>query len=157
MPRNLLTDVPSVRVGQAQDVRLASGVSVVVFDEPAVAAVDVRGGGPGTRETALLDPAQTVQGIDAIALSGGSAFGLDAASGVQAWLREQGRGFVVRSARVPIVPGAILFDLLNGGDKDWGHYPPYRDLGYAAAAGADREFALGSVGAGLGAMTVNLK
>ena len=88
---------------------------------------------PGTRETDLLDPAQTVERIDAIALSGGSAFGLDAASGVQAWLREQGRGFAVRHARVPIVPGAILFDLLNGGDKDWGRYPPYRELGYAAA------------------------
>ena len=134
--RNLITDVPGVLVGNAQDARLASGATAIVFEAPAVGSIDVRGGGPGTRETALLDPAQTVQGIDAIALSGGSAFGLDAASGVQAWLREQGRGFAVRSARVPIVPGAILFDLLNGGDKDWGRYPPYRDLGYQAAAGA---------------------
>ena len=100
----------------------------------------MRGGGPGTRETALLDPAQTVEGIDAIALSGGSAFGLDAAAGVQAWLAEQGRGFAVRTARVPIVPGAILFDLLNGGDKDWGRFPPYRELGYAAAAAAGDDF-----------------
>ena len=100
------------------------------------ASIDVRGGGPGTRETALLDPAQTVEGIDAITLSGGSAFGLDAASGMQAWLKEQGRGFAVRSARVPIVPAAILFDLLNGGDKNWGRFPPYRELGYAAAAAA---------------------
>jgi L-aminopeptidase/D-esterase-like protein len=122
-----------------------------------VASVDVRGGGPGTRETALLDPAQTVEGIDAIVLSGGSAFGLDAASGVQAWLREQGRGFKVRDALVPIVPAAIMFDLLNGGDKNWSRYPPYRELGYAAAAGAGRDFALGSVGAGLGATTANLK
>ena len=99
----------------------------------------------------------TVERIDAIALSGGSAFGLDAASGVQAWLREQGRGFAVRGARVPIVPGAILFDLLNGGDKNWGRYPPYRELGYAAAAAAGADFALGSVGAGFGATTVNLK
>ena len=121
--RNLITDVPGVLVGNAQDARLASGATAIVFEAPAVGSIDVRGGGPGTRETALLDPAQTVQGIDAIALSGGSAFGLDAASGVQAWLREQGRGFAVRSARVPIVPGAILFDLLNGGDKDWGRYP----------------------------------
>ena len=113
--------------------------------------------GPGTRETALLDPAQTVEGIDAIALSGGSAFGLDAASGVQAWLREQGRGFAVRTARVPIVPAAILFDLLSGGDKDWGRFPPYRELGYAAAASAAADFALGSVGAGTGATTVNCK
>jgi len=119
--------------------------------------VDVRGGGPGTRETALLDPAQTVEGIDAIVLSGGSAFGLDAASGVQAWLREQGRGFAVREARVPIVPGAILFDLLSGGNKDWGRYPPYREFGYEAAKNAGSDVALGSVGAGLGCTTVNLK
>ncbi len=155
--RNLLTDVPGLKVGHASDAKLASGSTVVIFDEPAVASIDVRGGGPGTRETALLDPAQTVQGIDAITLSGGSAFGLDAASGTQAWLKEQGRGFAVRSARVPIVPAAILFDLLNGGDKDWGRFPPYRELGYTAAAAADIEFALGSVGAGAGATTVNCK
>ena len=88
--RNLITDVPGLKVGHADDARLGSGSTAVIFDEPAVASIDVRGGGPGTRETALLDPAQTVEGIDAIALSGGSAFGLDAASGVQAWLREQG-------------------------------------------------------------------
>jgi D-aminopeptidase len=155
--RNLITDVPGLKVGHATDAKLASGSTVVIFDEPAAASIDVRGGGPGTRETALLDPAQTVQGIDAITLSGGSAFGLDAASGTQAWLKEQGRGFAVRSARVPIVPAAILFDLLNGGDKDWGRFPPYRDLGYAAAAAASAEFALGSVGAGTGATTVNCK
>jgi D-aminopeptidase len=95
--------------------------------------------------------------VDAIALSGGSAFGLDTASGVQAWLAEHGRGFAVRTARVPIVPGAILFDLLSGGDKNWGRFPPYRDLGYAAAASASADFALGSAGAGLGATTVNFK
>jgi L-aminopeptidase/D-esterase-like protein len=122
-----------------------------------VASIDIRGGGPGTRETALLDPAQTVEGIDAIVLSGGSAFGLDAASGVQAWLREQGRGFAVGAARVPIVPAAILFDLTHAGDKAWGRFPPYREIGYAAAAAADADFALGSVGAGLGATTFNLK
>jgi L-aminopeptidase/D-esterase-like protein len=155
--RNLITDVPGVRVGHAQDTRVGSGVTAVVFDEPAVGSIDIRGGGPGTRETALLDPAQTVSGIDAITLSGGSAFGLDAASGVQAWLYEQGRGFAVRTARVPIVPAAILFDLLSGGDKTWGRYPPYRELGYAAAAAAGTDFALGSAGAGLGATTVNLK
>jgi D-aminopeptidase len=99
----------------------------------------------------------TIERIDAIALAGGSAFGLDAAAGVMAWLAEQGRGFAVRSARVPIVPGAILFDLLNGGDKDWGRYPPYRELGYAAAAAAGPDFALGNAGAGLGATTVALK
>jgi D-aminopeptidase len=155
--RNLITDVPGLKVGHAEDLRLGSGATAVIFDEPAVASIDLRGGGPGTRETALLDPAQTVQGIDAITLSGGSAFGLDAASGVQAWLREQGRGFAVRSARVPIVPAAILFDLLSGGDKDWGRFPPYRELGYAAAANAAADFTLGSFGAGTGATTVNCK
>lgn len=155
--RNLITDVPGLRVGHAQDMRLGSGATAIVFDEPAVGSIDLRGGGPGTRETALLDPAQTVQGIDAVALSGGSAFGLDAASGVQAWLREQGRGFAVRSARVPIVPAAILFDLLSGGDKEWGRFPPYRELGYAAAVATGADFALGSVGAGTGATTVNCK
>jgi len=155
--RNLITDVAGVSVGQAEDARLASGVTVIVFDEPAVAGVDVRGGGPGTRETELLNPALTVPGVDAITLSGGSAFGLDTPSGVQAWLREQGRGFAIGTARVPIVPGAIMFDMLNGGDKNWGRYPPYRELGYAAAAGAGAEFALGSCGGGLGATVVDLK
>jgi D-aminopeptidase len=155
--RNLITDVPGLRVGHADDPRLGSGVTAIVFDAPAVAAIDVRGGGPGTRESALLDPTMTVDRIDAIALAGGSAFGLDAASGVQAWMAEQGRGFVIRTARVPIVPAAILFDLLSGGDKAWGRYPPYRELGYAAVARAAAEFALGSAGAGLGATTVNLK
>jgi L-aminopeptidase/D-esterase-like protein len=157
MARNLITDIPGVRIGHAGDGKLGSGVTAVIFDSAVTASVDVRGGGPGTRETALLDPAQTVEGIDAIVLSGGSAFGLDAASGVQAWLREQGRGFQVRDARVPIVPGAILFDLLSGGDKNWERYPPYRELGYEAAKSAAADFALGSVGAGLGATTVNLK
>jgi L-aminopeptidase/D-esterase-like protein len=155
--RNLITDIPGLRVGQAGDAKLGSGVTVVVFDTAVVASVDVRGGGPGTRETALLDPAQTVEGIDAIVLSGGSAFGLDAASGVQAWLRDQGRGFKIRDAVVPIVPGAIIFDLLNGGDKHWGRYPPYRELGYEAAKTAGADFALGSAGAGLGATTATLK
>ena len=95
--------------------------------------------------------------IDAIALSGGSAFGLEAGGGVQAWLAEQGRGFRIRDAVVPIVPGAICFDLLNGGDKQWGRFAPYRDLGYAAASAASTSFALGSVGAGLGATVANLK
>jgi D-aminopeptidase len=155
--RNLITDVAGVLVGHAQDARLGSGVTAIVFEEPTVASFDVRGGGPGTRETDMLEPAATVDRIDGIALSGGSAFGLEAGGGIQAWLRERGRGFAVRTARVPIVPGAILFDLLAGGDKDWGRFAPYRELGYAAAASAAAEFALGSVGAGLGATTVDLK
>lgn len=155
--RNLITDVEGLRVGHADDDKLASGTTVILFDRAIVAAVDVRGGGPGTRETALLEPAQTIESVDAIVLSGGSAFGLDAPSGTQAYLREQGRGFRIGDAVVPIVPGAIMFDLLNGGDKNWGRYPPYRDFGYEAARTASVDFALGSVGAGLGATTVNFK
>jgi L-aminopeptidase/D-esterase-like protein len=154
---NLLTDIAGVRVGHADDTALASGVTAVIFDSPAVAAMDVRGGGPGTREGSLLDLANTVEKIDAVALAGGSAFGLEAGGGVQAWLAENGRGFAVRGAVIPIVPGAICFDLLNGGNKQWGRFAPYRDLGYAAAAAADTTFALGSAGAGLGANTANLK
>jgi len=155
--RNLLTDIAGIRVGHAEDARLASGVTVVLFDRPAVAAADLRGGGPGTRETDMLGPASTVERIDAIVLSGGSAFGLDAAGGAQAYLRSIGRGFAIGPARVPIVPGAILFDLINGGDKDWGRYPPYRELAYAAAEQAGEEFRLGCAGAGLGATTANFK
>jgi L-aminopeptidase/D-esterase-like protein len=155
--KNLLTDISGVRVGHADDQALASGVTAIVFDKPVIAAMDVRGGAPGTREGALLDLANTVERIDAIALSGGSAFGLETGGGVQAWLAEQGRGFVVRGAVIPIVPGAICFDLLNGGNKKWGRFAPYRDLGYAAAAVAATDFALGNAGAGLGAKAGRLK
>jgi len=155
--QNLITDVEGVRVGNAHDERLGSGATAIVFDEPVVASVDIRGGGPATREADLLEAGRSVERIDAIALSGGSAFGLDTGGGVQARLREQGRGFAVRTARVPIVPGAAIFDLLAGGDKDWGRFAPYRELGYAAAAAATTSFDLGSVGAGLGATTADLK
>lgn len=155
--KNLLTDIPGVRVGHADNAALASGVTAVIFDRPAVASADIRGGGPGTRDIALLDPVNTVQTIDGIALSGGSAFGIESGAGVQAWLAEQGRGFPVGNATIPIVPGAVVFDLINGGDKNWGRFAPYRDLGYAAAAAASDHFALGSVGAGLGATTATVK
>ncbi|MCJ8518782.1 L-aminopeptidase/D-esterase-like protein [Pseudorhizobium tarimense] len=157
-PLNLLTDVEGVAVGHATDLECGSGVTAIVFEKPAVASGSVLGGAPGGRETALLDPAMTVQTVDAFVLSGGSAFGLDAAGGVQAGLREVGRGLQVGAARVPIVPQAILFDLLNGGDKDWGLYSPYRELGNVAfeAASAGR-FGLGSVGAGTGATTATFK
>lgn len=155
--KNLLTDISGVRVGHADDAALASGVTAIIFDAPAVASIDVRGGGPGTREESVLHLEGTVDAIDAITLSGGSALGLDAAGGVQAWLAEQGRGLRIRDAVIPIVPGAICFDLLNGGNKAWGRFPPYRDLGYAAARAAGADFALGSVGAGLGATTANFK
>lgn len=157
MPRNLITDVPGVTIGNAEDAKLASGVTVVMFDQPTTVSGDVRGGGPGTRETDLLDPTTTIEQVHAIVISGGSAFGLDAASGAQAWLREQGRGFPIGPVRVPIVPGAVLFDLLNGGDKSWGRYPPYRELAYQAASHASADFALGNAGAGMGATVANLK
>lgn len=156
-PRNLITDVPGLKIGNAADTQLKSGVTAILCDEPAVAAVQVLGGAPGTRETDLLEPHNMVEAVDAITLSGGSAFGLDAASGVQAWLREQGRGFLLGPHRIPIVPSAILFDLVNGGDKDWGRYSPYRELGFEAAAAARESFALGSVGAGAGALTAGFK
>lgn len=156
--KNLLTDIPGVRVGHAHDATVASGVTAVIFDKAIVTSADVRGGGPGIRDGALLEPVNTVESIDAVALSGGSAFGLEAGGGVQAWLAEQGRGFAVGDALIPIVPGAVMFDMLNGGNKAWGRFPPYRDLGYAAAAAAtDAPFALGSVGAGFGATTANFK
>lgn len=155
--KNLLTDIAGVRVGHAEDAKVASGVTAIMFDQPAVAAIDVRGGGPGTREGSLLDLASMQERVDAIALSGGSAFGIEAGGGIQAWLAEQGRGLRVREAVIPLVPGAILFDLLNGGDKAWGRFAPYRDLGYAAAVSARTEFALGSVGAGFGASTATFK
>src|SRR6185295_13421309 len=155
--RNLITDVAGILVGQADDPRLASGVSVIIFEEPAVVAVDVRGGAPATRETDLLEPHRTAERIDAVVLSGGSAFGLDAGAGAQAFLRERGRGFAIGNVRVPLVSGASLFDLLNGGDKNWGRFAPYRDLGYAAASQAGETFALGTAGAGFGATTLNLK
>jgi L-aminopeptidase/D-esterase-like protein len=155
---NLLTDVGGLGVGHAEDPRLRSGVTVVVFDRPAVASVATLGGAPADRSSAGLEPDTLVPEIDAVVLSGGSSFGLDAATGVEAWLREQGRGFLIGPARVPVVVQAICFDLLNGGDKDWGRFPPYRDLGYAAccdlSAGA---FTLGTAGGGYGATTVNLK
>ena len=155
--RNLITDVAGIRVGNAEDRRVRTGVTVVVPDRPAMAAVAVTGGAPGTRETDLLDPSCLVDRVDAIVLAGGSVFGLDAAAAVTNALAAQGRGFHVRSAVVPIVPAAILFDLLNGGDKNWGMTPPYRRLGLKALSNAAREFKLGNAGAGYGARAGGLK
>lgn len=155
---NLITDVPGVLVGHAHDERVRSGVSVVLFERPATAGLSILGGAPAGRDTASFEPDMVVEAIDAIVLSGGSSFGLDAATGVQAWLRQAGRGLPVGPARIPIVPQAICFDMLNGGDKNWGRYPPYRELGFAAAqAAAAAPFPLGSIGGGYGASTVNLK
>ncbi|CTQ34280.1 P1 family peptidase [Jannaschia rubra] len=152
---NLITDIAGLRVGNADDAKVRSGATVLLGDAPFVAGVHVMGGAPGTRETDLLAPDKTVQEVDALVLSGGSAFGLDAASGVADGLRAMGRGFAVGDQRVPIVPGAILFDLLNGGDKGWDRNP-YGALGRAALDDAGRQFPLGSVGAGFGATTMDL-
>jgi len=154
--RNLITDVAGLRVGNAQDMRLRSGVTVLVSDAPFTAGVHVMGGAPGTRETDLLAPDRAVQQVDALVLAGGSAFGLDAASGVAEGLRAAGRGFAVGDVRVPIVPAAILFDLLNGGEKDWTENP-YKTLGRAALSNASEDFAIGSAGGGTGAITATLK
>lgn len=153
--RNLITDVAGLRVGNAQDARLRSGSTVLLGDAPFTAGVHVMGGAPGTRETDLLAPDKVVEQVDALVFSGGSAFGLDAASGVADGLRAMGRGFDVGGQRVPIVPAAILFDLLNGGDKDWGRNP-YADLGRAALDAAGEVFELGTTGAGYGATTANV-
>ncbi len=153
---NLITDVAGLRVGNAADAAVKTGATVLVGDTPFVAAVHVMGGAPGTRETDLLAPDKTVQEVDALVLAGGSAFGLDAASGVADALRAAGRGFDVGGQKVPIVPGAIVFDLLNGGDKTWAE-SPYKRLGREALAAAGAEFALGTVGAGTGATTADLK
>lgn len=156
-PLNLITDVPGIRVGNAEDPAARTGSTVLLPDAPAVAAVDVRGGAPGTRETDLLRVDNKVDRIDALVLSGGSVFGLAAGDGVVAWLAQRERGFAVGSWRMPIVPAAILFDLGSGGDKNWGADPPYRALGRQAADNAATDFALGNAGAGLGARAGNLK
>ena len=157
MTANLITDVAGVRVGSAHDAKLASGVTAVIFDEPAVAACAVHGGAPAVRDTALLEPEMTVEGVDGFVLSGGSAFGLDASGGAMAYLASVGRGFLSRGVRVPIAPGASLFDLVNGGDKAWGRQPPYWDMGFRAAAAAGGLVALGTEGAGFGANSFGLK
>lgn len=154
--RNLITDVDGLLVGNAEDRNLKSGSTVLVGSRPFTAAVHVMGGAPGTRETDLLAPDRLVQEVDAIVLSGGSAFGLDAASGVADGLVARGRGFKVGAAMVPIVPAAILFDLLNGGDKAWAANP-YGSLGLQALDKAAEEFRLGTAGAGTGATTMQLK
>ena len=156
-PRNLITDIPGILVGQAEHRAGRTGTTVVLAEAPAMAAVDVRGGAPGSRETALLDPGNLVERVDAVVLSGGSAFGLDAAAGAADWLAEHGRGFPVRDVRVPIVPAAILFDLGFPGRRHWRGVPPYRRLGRAAIEVAGRDFAIGNAGAGFGAKAGRLK
>ncbi len=162
-PRNLITDVRGILVGQAENRDCLTGTTVVLPEQEAVAAVDVRGGAPGSRETELLAPETLLDRVDAIVLSGGSAFGLDAAAGVMDWLAKAGRGFKIESATglpsivVPIVPAAILFDLGFPGRMSWKSEPPFRALGRAAVKAAGKDFALGNAGAGLGARAGRLK
>ncbi|HLH12078.1 MAG TPA: P1 family peptidase [Methylovirgula sp.] len=154
---NLITDIPGIRIGHAEDVRIGSGATALLFDRPATASVAIRGCAPGLRDGALLEPDSAIEKIDALVLSGGALYGLDAAGGTSAFLREQGRALLPDRNHVPIVPGAVIFDLQNGGDKNWGNSPVYWYLGYAAAAAAKTEFPLGNVGVGLGATLADLK
>ncbi len=155
-PKNLITDIAGIMVGNAQDQRLKSGVTVLRAAQRFTAAYAVMGGAPGTRETDLLEPDKSLQQIDSLVLSGGSAYGLDAASGVVERLRVQQAGFAVAGTQVPIVPAAILFDLNNGGEKEWAQ-SPYPALGRQAFDNLSVEFQMGSVGAGCGATTGRLK
>lgn len=155
---NLITDIPNLRVGNAHDAKVASGVTVIVIDGDNTASCVTRGGAPGSRDTTLLEPEMTAEGVNAIVLSGGSLFGLDAAGGVVSFLREKGVGLRIGSVNVPLAAQAITFDLLNGGDKAWGRMPPYWELGRQAAEQATGgPFALGSVGGGYGTTTATLK
>jgi L-aminopeptidase/D-esterase-like protein len=147
--------IAGVSIGHAEDSHIVTGTTVCLFDEPAIAAVHIMGASPGTRETELLNPEFTVSAVDALVLSGGSAFGLDAAGGVQAWLKEHDRGIELEPVRIPIAPCAILFDMRNEGDKEWGRYPPYRELGYAATDACSKRVRLGRAGAAFGARTAN--
>lgn len=153
--KNSILDVGGLSIGHAHDADVKTGVSVVLPDGPARCAVDVRGGGPGTRETDTLGPSGLIDAVHGITLSGGSVYGLAAADGVCAWLGTQGRGYAPAAAPVPvspIVPSAILFDNANGGDKDWGLSPPFRALGLAACKAATQAaFENGAIGAGYGA------
>lgn len=153
-PRNLITDVSGLKVGHATSESVRTGITALLCEPGWAAAVDVRGGGPGTRETDALGPENLVGRAHAVVLAGGSVFGLAAADGVAAWLSARGAGLQLRpgSPAIPIVPCAVLHDLANGGDKNWGLSPPYRDLGLSAAEEAQSDFALGAVGAGRGAL-----
>jgi L-aminopeptidase/D-esterase-like protein len=145
---NAITDIPGIEVGQSQDDEAMTGCTVILCRKGAVGGVDVRGSAPGTRETDLLNPVNLVEKVHAVVLAGGSAFGLDAASGVMKYLAEQKIGYKVGANRIPIVPAAILYDL------DLGKFArhPDAEMGYAAAAAATAgPVAEGNVGAGTGA------
>ena len=154
--KNLITDVTGVMVGNSHNEIIKSGVTVFTSDKRFAAAVTVLGGAPGTRETDLLESDKLVEKIDAIVLSGGSAFGLDAATGVVDCLRKENRGYPLKDISIPIVPSAILADLFNGGDDQW-EENPYGNLGKLAFNSISNSFEIGTIGAGYGATTSNLK
>lgn len=158
-PRNLISDVAGIKVGNAENWLALTGTTVILPDQPAVAAIEIGGGAPGSRETAVLEPANLVEHVHAVVLSGGSVFGLDAASSVVTDLSKRGIGFTFGAQPVPcpVVPSAILFDIMNGGAKWPDAEPPYRELGRAALHAAKAEFELGNRGAGLGAIAGRLK
>ncbi len=153
---NLITDIPGLYVGNAADEEKKTGVTILIGDKPLTAGVHIMGGSPGTRETDLLSPDKMIQRVDAFVLAGGSVFGLDAASGVADILRKNDKGYPTSAFPIPIVPGAILFDLNNGGNKNW-QINPYRELGRKAYKNATANFKIGSEGAGYGANTLDLK
>jgi L-aminopeptidase/D-esterase-like protein len=155
----LITDISGLKVGHATDESVRTGVTVLVCADAWPAAVDVRGGAPGGRETDVLAPENLIGRAHAIVLAGGSVFGLGAADGVAAALSVRDIGLRLRagSPRIPIVPAAVLHDLSNGGDKQWGLEPPYRSLGVRALDAAGADFALGALGAGRGAMAGMVK
>ncbi len=160
-PRNLITDVPGLKVGHSQNADVATGSTIILPDKPAVAACDVRGGGPATRETDALSAQNLVQEVDGIVFSGGSVYGMAAADGVAAWMGARNRGFSMGAQPgvppSPILPTACLYDLANGGNKAWGELPPYRELGIKALEAASHDFKLGTVGAGYGANSGGIK
>ena len=147
------SDVPGLAIGHAHDLHINTGVTVIVPFAPMVMAVDVRGGGPGTRETDALDPSTLVDRVHGLALAGGSVYGLAAADELVLALAAAGHGLDIGPGlpRVPVVPAAILFDLANGGTKDWGAEPPYRRLARDAFAALGTGDASGRIGAGHGA------
>jgi len=155
-PKNSITDIDGFLVGNAHDDHIKSGATVLTRLTSFRASVSILGGAPGTKETDLLSPDKIVENIDGIVLAGGSAFGLDASSGVMDCLRGENRGFDTGAIKVPIVPSAILFDLKNGGFKEWS-INPYRELGQNAFLKVSHDFEIGSVGAGCGATTSVVK
>jgi L-aminopeptidase/D-esterase-like protein len=150
--QDAITDIMGLKVGQAHDAHVNTGVTVILPDNPVAMGVDVRGGGPGTRDTEALDPCCLVEKVHGLVLSGGSVFGLAAADGVTSYLSEQGIGLSLGAKHVPVIPSAILFDLMNDGDKNWGTMPPYAALGVEAAKNAASFMTEGRVGAGYGAV-----